>query len=115
PKDRVEIIKRRIAFEKDPEQFSREWSEQSTAIANRIARGMELLPHVEADDSILDEIVRRSLDTGVDGHRSDIIMLKASKTLAAWHGRTTIIPEDVQEAAELTLAHRIRRQPFEGM
>ncbi|MBN2235234.1 MAG: ATP-binding protein, partial [Opitutales bacterium] len=83
PKDRVEIIKRRIAFEKDPEQFSREWSEQSTSIANRIAQGMELLPDVEADDSILDEIVRRSLDTGVDGHRSDIIMLKASKTLAA--------------------------------
>jgi Mg-chelatase subunit ChlI len=115
PKDRVEIIKRRMAFEQNPEAFVKQWSPESEKIAKQITTASELLPSVEADESILDEIVQRSLDTGVDGHRSDIIMLKASKTLAAWHGRAQVQPEDVREAAELALAHRIRRQPFENV
>ena len=115
PEDRVEIIKRRMAFEKDPGAFVKQWATESEKITKQINTASELLPSVEADESILDEIVQRSLDTEVDGHRSDIIMLKASKTLAAWHGRTQVQPEDVQEAAELALAHRIRRQPFENV
>ena len=115
PEDRVEIIKRRIEFEKDPEAFASRWTAESEKIAEQIKHAKERISNVKADDSILDEIVCRSLETGVDGHRSDIIMLKASKTIAAWHGREKVEKEDIQEAAELALAHRIRRQPFEDM
>ncbi|VAX32185.1 hypothetical protein MNBD_NITROSPIRAE03-1594, partial [hydrothermal vent metagenome] len=50
---------------------------------------------------------------GVDGHRGDIITLKTSKTLAAWHGRVHVTDEDIEVAAGLALPHRMRRQPFE--
>jgi magnesium chelatase subunit I len=53
------------------------------------------------------------LQLGVDGHRSDIVMLKAAKALAAWAGRDEVTPADVKEAAGLALAHRMRRRPFE--
>jgi len=49
----------------------------------------------------------------VDGHRSDIVMLKAAKALAAWGGRDEVSTADIDEAADLALAHRMRRRPFE--
>jgi magnesium chelatase subunit D len=52
------------------------------------------------------------LDQGVDGHRADIYMLKSAQTLAAYHGREEVLPDDVREAALLVLPHRRRRQPF---
>jgi len=48
----------------------------------------------------------------VDGHRGDIIMLKCAKTLAALDGRKQAVDQDVQQAAELVLPHRLRRQPL---
>jgi len=113
PEDRVEVIRRRMAFEDDPEHFQDRWQPESMRLAERIVRAKELLPQIESEDPLLDAIVRRSLETGVDGHRSDIVMLKASKTLAAWHGRTKVSAGDIEEAAGLALAHRMRRQPFE--
>ncbi|MCB2190056.1 MAG: hypothetical protein KQI62_00730 [Deltaproteobacteria bacterium] len=52
---------------------------------------------------------------GIDGHRGDIITLKAAKTLAAWQGRDAVETQDVETAAELSLPHRMRRQPFSEM
>ncbi len=115
PEDRAEIIRRRIAFEENPDGFIKKWSAESERMATQITAAIELLPNVAVEDSLLDKIVKRSLETGVDGHRSDIVMLKASKTLAAWHGRTEIEESDIAEAAELALAHRMRRQPFEDV
>jgi magnesium chelatase subunit I len=52
------------------------------------------------------------LELGVDGHRGDIIILKAAKTLAAWNGRSKVEESDIEAAAELALPHRVRRQPL---
>jgi magnesium chelatase subunit I len=39
-------------------------------------------------------------------------MMKTAKALAAYHGRTKAERADVDEAAELALPHRVRRQPL---
>ena len=49
----------------------------------------------------------------VDGHRADISMIKTAMTIAAFNGREEVISEDMLEAAELVLPHRMRRKPFE--
>jgi magnesium chelatase subunit I len=59
------------------------------------------------------EIASFCLDVGVDGHRGDIIILKTSKTLAAWEGRTSVKKSDIETAAQLALPHRIRRKPLQ--
>ncbi|KAF0096068.1 MAG: magnesium chelatase subunit I [Puniceicoccaceae bacterium 5H] len=115
PEHRVEIIRRRMAFEANPEGFTAQWALESERLTQRIAEASQRLPQVEAGDDVLEQIVRRSLEMGVDGHRSDIVMLKASKTLAAWHERTEVTADDIAEAAELALPHRVRRQPFEEL
>lgn len=115
PAERVEVVKRRAAYEEDPEAFAARWAEETAQLRERIAAAIALCPKVMAADAILFAIAERSLKLGVDGHRSDIVMLKAAKALAAWAGRDTVTPADVEAAAALALPHRMRRRPFEDI
>ena len=110
--DRVEIMERRAAYDKNPQSFADKWTGESEALALRITKARELYPKVEVDRPQLFEIAQYCLDVGVDGHRGDIIILKTAKTLAAYNGRTQVQSEDIREAAELALPHRIRRRPL---
>ena len=49
----------------------------------------------------------------VDGHRADLVILKAARAQAAFEGRTAITDRDIALAAELALPHRIKRGPFQ--
>ena len=48
----------------------------------------------------------------MDGHRSDLVILKAARAQAAFDGRTRIVPNDIALAAELALPHRVKAGPF---
>lgn len=113
PEDRVEVVKRRAAFEDDPAAFVERWADETARLRAAVAEAMALCPKVQASDAVLFDIADRSLKMGVDGHRGDIVMLKAAKALAAWGGREAVSPADIDEAAGLALAHRMRRRPFE--
>ena len=110
--DRVAIMERRAAFDEDPERFVRQWTDQSELLTEKIERAKFLYPQVTVESPLLFEIAQFCLDVGVDGHRGDIIILKTAKTLAAYEGRTQATSDDIKKAAELTLPHRIRRQPL---
>ena len=45
----------------------------------------------------------------VDGHRADLVILKAARAHAAFEGRTQLTERDIALAAELALPHRMRR------
>ncbi len=113
--DRVEIMVRRAAFDENPEAFSRQWQEEDQKITERIREAAGLLDKVEADKAALTGIAEMCLAAEVQGHRADIIILKAAKTLAAWEGRTTVEEKDVERAAAMALPHRMRRLPFEDI
>jgi len=49
----------------------------------------------------------------VDGHRADLVILKAARAQAALDGRTAVTDRDIALAAELALPHRIKRGPFQ--
>jgi len=110
---RAEIVRRRIAFENDPELFIAAQSDSQEQIRQKIVKATRLLPKVKLSDEMLDLITQICIDFAVDGHRADITIYKTACTIAAFKGRTEVIEEDVKEAAELALAHRLRRQPFE--
>lgn len=110
---RAEIVRRRVAFENDPASFVAEYQSAQEQMRHKIEEARKLLPNVKLSDEMLELITRICIDFGVDGHRADITIYKAACTIAAFKGRTEVIEEDVIEAAELALAHRRRRQPFE--
>ncbi len=111
--ERVRVMEYRAKFDEDPENFVRRWEEASRELSRRIEKATALYPDVDIPRELLFEIASYCLDVGVDGHRGDIIMLKTAKTLAAWNGRTTAEPADIDTAARLVLPHRIRRKPLQ--
>ena len=115
PDDRVAVMERRIAFDEDPEAFCTQWDAESESLSTNIESAMALYPRVQVDRALLYEIASYCLDVEVDGHRGDVIILKTAKTLAAWNGRTRVLEQDIETAAELALPHRIRRQPMQDI
>ncbi len=111
---RVDIMERFIRFEKDPHAFESEWYDEERKLSMIIARAKEMFPKVKYDNSTLELIADISVDMAVDGHRADIFMLKVAQTLAAYHEHKMITDEDVREAAELVLSHRMRKKPFQN-
>jgi magnesium chelatase subunit D len=110
---RAEIVRRRVAFENDPASFVAAQFENQEKMRHKILEATKLLPMVKLSNEMLDLITQICVDFAVDGHRADITMYKTACTIAAFNGRTTVVEEDIKEAAELTLPHRQRRQPFE--
>lgn len=110
---RADVVRRRIAYESDPAEFKSGWTDTESQERQRIADAMELLPSVTVEDGILTFIARLCAEHEVDGLRADIVIYKAAQTLAAYEGRTSVIPDDVLRVAEMALLHRMRRQPFD--
>lgn len=113
--ERVEVVKRWGAYEDDPIGFRSQWEQEEKKLAKRILNARELMPRVQVSEKILQKIAQVAIEIGVDGHRADLVMMKAAKTMAAYHGRDVVSEEDVLESAELALYHRVRRKPFEDV
>src|SRR5665648_446504 len=111
PSQRVEIIKRREAFDSDPLGFITLWVPDEQALKNRITIARQLLPEVTISQQLLDLITMLSLEAFVAGHRADILMEGAARTIASWRGYTQVMEEHVYEAADLVLFHRVRQAP----
>jgi magnesium chelatase subunit I len=112
---RVEIMERRLTFDKEPARFSDDWVAESAKISERIRIAQMQCADVATDRAILEQIASACLKLGVDGHRADIAILKTSRALAAYQGQRKVEPEHVAVAAELALPHRVRRTPFDGV
>lgn len=115
PAARVEVIRRRLAYEDDPVAFAAAWREAGDELAARIDRAIGLLPEVRAGDDVLGRVASICIEAGVDGHRADIMMVRAARALAAWDGRARVGADDLDRAGRLVLPHRMRRRPLEGI
>ncbi|WP_405919243.1 putative cobaltochelatase [Streptomyces longwoodensis] len=114
PDQRVEVVRRRLAYDDDPASFAARWAGEETAVRQRIVAARELLPQVRLGDGALRQIAATCAAFEVDGMRADIVMARTATALAAWAGRTDVLAEDVRQAALLALPHRRRRNPFDA-
>ncbi|MFJ6782162.1 putative cobaltochelatase [Streptomyces yangpuensis] len=114
PAQRVEVVRRRLAYEDDPAGFAARWSGDESEIRARVVAARALLPQVRLGDTALLQIAATCAGFEVDGMRADIVMARTATALAAWAGRTTVLKEDVRQAALLALPHRRRRNPFDA-
>ncbi|WP_404815753.1 putative cobaltochelatase [Streptomyces thermolineatus] len=114
PRQRVEVVRRRLAFEEDPAGFTARWAGEERALRERIAAARALLPSVRLGDAALHQIASVCAAFEVDGMRADIVTARTATALAAWEGRRDVTAEDVRRAALLALPHRRRRNPFDA-
>jgi magnesium chelatase subunit I len=113
PDQRVEIVKNWSLYEDDPARMIESFRPAEEALAEQISGAQTLLPSVEISDDLLARIARIGIALGVDGHRSDLVMMKASKTMASFQGRKEVQSTDIDASVDLALTHRMRRRPFE--
>ena len=110
---RVEVIKRRLDFEAEPEKFIKKYLVKEEELKNRIENSKKRLNNIKCSDEIYELAAKISIALNVDGHRADIAVVKTAITIAAFENREEVIKEDILRAAVLALPHRMRKTPFE--
>lgn len=110
---RVAIMERNLAFEANPEAFYKEWKSKEKALANKITAARKLVGQVSYSSRDLISIASLTSSLHIDGHRGDLVILKAARAQAAFDQRKAINDLDIAIAAELALAHRIKRGVFQ--
>ncbi|WP_218882860.1 VWA domain-containing protein [Spinactinospora alkalitolerans] len=114
PAERAEVVRRRLAFEADPEAFAAARAEEEAELARHIRRARERLPGVVLTDTALRQVTAVCAAFEVDGLRADLVTARAAMALAAWRDHAEVTADDVRDAARLALPHRRRRDPFDA-
>ena len=111
-RDRVTIMERHLAFEEDPQAFREEWLTQEQILGAKILAARNLVEKVLHTSRDLISIASLTSSLNLEGHRSDLVILKAARAQAAFEGRTRMSDLDIAIAAELALPHRLKHGPF---
>jgi magnesium chelatase subunit I len=112
--ERVEIVRRRRAFDADPHAFAQRWEREQQKLQRSIKGAQKRLPEVELPDDALFAAARLCVALGIDGHRGELTLSRAATALAAFEGRDVAAPADVARVATLSLRHRLRKDPLES-
>jgi magnesium chelatase subunit I len=110
---RVEVIKRRDAFDRDPEVFARSWARKEAMLRTRIRTARELLRTVSTPDAALEAAAGLCLSLGIDGLRGELTLVRAARAVCALEGRGSVTPADIRSVAVSALRHRLRRDPLD--
>jgi Mg-chelatase subunit ChlI len=112
-RERVLIMRRHLAFEADPDGFRQEWLPHEEELSRQIEQARTLVENITYTQRDLLSIAALTASLNVEGHRSDLVILKTARAHAAFEARTSISNRDIALAAELALPHRIRQGPFQ--
>ena len=110
---RVEVIRRRMDFEADPDGFAARYAEDDADLSRRIVLARAMVAAVALPDNELRRIAALCAAFDVDGMRADLVVARTAVAHAAWRGADRVEEQDVRVAAELALPHRRRRDPFD--
>lgn len=113
PEKRIDIVKRRGAFEVDPHGFLHEYHDLEMELSHRIVTARNLLPRVTIDDELLLINAKIAIALEVDGHRGDLTLMKGARAMAAFEGHEQVEKEDIRKVVEMVFLHRLKSLPFE--
>jgi magnesium chelatase subunit I len=110
---RIDIVRRRDAYERDPAGFAAQWAPENTRLRQRIEAARALLPAVEMPDAALEQATRLCMALGTDGLRAELTLLRAARALASLEGETLVGEAQIRRVAPSALRHRLRRDPLD--
>ncbi len=111
--ERVEVIRRRSAFETDNRAFMEHWGAEDARERAAILAARDALPRTETPEAVLTDCARLSIALGTDGLRGELTLLRAARAMAAYEGAGQITPDHLRAVAPLALSHRLRRDPLD--
>jgi magnesium chelatase subunit I len=110
---RVEVIRRRDRFERDPSAFIAEWKRQESALRRQIVAARERLPQVVVPDAALEQSAALCVKLATDGLRGELALIRAARALAAFESVAEVTPALLRRVAGPALRHRLRRSPLD--
>jgi magnesium chelatase subunit I len=110
---RVEVVRRRDAFERDGAAFRDAWAAEEDALRKRIVTGRRRLPEVAVSDAALMQAARLCMALGTDGLRGELTLMRAARALAAFEGDKAVADAHLKRVAGPALRHRLRRDPLD--
>ena len=113
--NRVDILERREAYDRDPEEFYETYEGEQEQLRKRIQRARAKLRKVAVDRSILSKIAQVCADLKVDGHRGELTIMRAARALAAFDGRRNVTEQHVRHVSAMSLRHRLRRDALDDI
>ena len=110
---RIEVVKRRDAFERDPDAFLKTWSGEERKLRKRIVAARARLASVATPDSAIESATRLCLALGTDGLRGELTLIRAARALASLEGKAEVGDAELKRVAPMAISHRLRRNPLD--
>lgn len=112
--DRVEVVRRRDAFEQDRAAFVAQWQKADERITRQISAARKRLAEVAIPDTVRERISALCAALGTDGLRGDLTLLRAARAMAALEGDKAVNNSHIRRVAAPALRHRLRRNPLDN-
>jgi magnesium chelatase subunit I len=110
---RVQVVRRRDEFERDPVTFSKKWSREEGRQRRHILAARERLATTTVPDATLERAAKLCMRLGTDGLRAELTLIRAARALASLDGDATVGDSHLRRVAPSALRHRLRRDPLD--
>jgi magnesium chelatase subunit I len=110
---RIEVIKRRDAFETDSAAFIAQWTKEEAKTRKRILAARERLNQVTVPEASLTKAAQLCMTLGTDGLRGELTLIRAARALAAIERAKSVSDTHLKRVAPASLRHRLRRNPLD--
>lgn len=110
---RVQVVRRRDDFERDPAAFVAAWDKQDAALRRRILKARERVKSIPTTDATLERAAQLCMQLGTDGLRGELTLVRAARAYAAYENDDAVTDAHLRRVAPAALRHRLRRNPLE--
>jgi magnesium chelatase subunit I len=110
---RIDVVRRRDAFERDPAAFAAKWAKDDGKIRRRIIAARDRLDGVDMPDAVLERAAQLCMKLGTDGLRGELTLMRAARALASLEGEAAADDSHLRRVAAPALRHRLRRNPLD--
>ena len=111
--ERIEVIRRRDAFDRDPAAFIASFAKEEARIRKQILAARKGFADINVPDAVLEQATKLCLALGTDGLRGELTLMRAARAAAALAGKSKAGLDDLRQVAPLALRHRLRRNPLD--
>jgi magnesium chelatase subunit I len=110
---RVDIVRQRDAFERDPAAYLQKWKRKDGAVRRKVDRARQNVGEVDTPEEIIEAAARLCMQLGTDGLRGELTLIRAARALASLDGKTSVTLTQLRTVAPMALGHRLRRDPLD--
>lgn len=110
---RIEVVRRRDAYERDPGPFVLAWKPEEEKLRRRLVNARKRLASVEVPDAAIERAAQLCMGLGTDGLRGELTLVRAARAVAALDQDAVVTDAHLRRVAPSALRHRLRRNPLD--